>query len=106
MNGTATLSVQLWQCTNPALAKGGPMRNWIPVLVFASVALTVYFVLIPKQRRLERRWSTDGGDISISSEHSGGGWSFGDWFGSDSSDGGSSDSGGGDGGGGDGGGGD
>jgi hypothetical protein len=105
MNGTATLSVQLWQCTNPALAKGGPMRNWIPVLVFASVALTVYFVLIPKQRRPERRWSTDGGDVSISSEHSGG-WSFGDWFSSDSSDGGSSDSGGGDGGGGDGGGGD
>jgi hypothetical protein len=59
------------------------MRNWIPALVFASVALTVYFVLIPKPRRQERRWSTDGGDISLSSEHSGGGWSFGDWFGSD-----------------------
>jgi len=69
------------------------MRNWIPVLVFASVALTVYFVLIPKPRRQERRWSTDGGDISLSSEHSGGGWSFGDWFGSDSSDGDSGDGG-------------
>ncbi len=76
------------------------MRNWIPVLIFASVALTVYFVLIPKPRRQERRWPTDGGDISLSSEHSGGGWSFGDWFGSDSSDGDSGDGGGGDGGGG------
>ena len=80
------------------------MRNWIPVLVFASVALTVYFVLIPRQRRPERRWSTDGGDISLSSSEShGGGWSFADWFGSDGSGGGSSD-GGGDGGVGDGGG--
>jgi hypothetical protein len=78
------------------------MRNWIPVLVFASVALTVYCVLIPKQRRSQRRWSSDGGDISISSEHgSGGGWSLGDWFSSDSSESGSSDGGSSDGGGGD-----
>ena len=64
------------------------MRNWIPVLVFASVALTVYFVLIPKQRRSRSgAGRRDGGDISISSEHgSGGGWSLGDWFSSDSSD--------------------
>jgi hypothetical protein len=103
----------LWQRTNPAPVEGKPMRNWIPVLVFASVALTVYFVLIPKPRRPERRWSSDGGDIGLSSESSGSGWSFADWFSSDSSsdglDGGSSDSGssdsGGDGGGGDGGGG-
>jgi hypothetical protein len=48
------------------------------------VALTVYFALLPKSRRHERRWSTGGGDISLSSEHSGrGGWSLGDWPGSD-----------------------
>ncbi len=81
------------------------MRNWIPALVFASVALTVYCVLIPKQRRSQRRWSTDGGDIGFGSESNGTGWSFGDLFSSSSSadssvDGGGSDSGG-DGGGGD-----
>jgi hypothetical protein len=89
----------LWQRTNPASAKGKSMRNWIPVLVFAGVALTVYLVLIPKERRSQRRWSSDGGDISISSESSGDGWSFADWFGSSSSDGDGSDGGCGDGGG-------
>lgn len=90
------------------------MRNWIPLLVFASVALTVYYVLIPKQRRPQRRWSSGGGsDVNMSFDN-GSPWSLGDLFGSsfpiDSSgnpvDGGTSDSGGSDsgGGGGDGGG--
>lgn len=84
------------------------MHNWIPVLVFAGVALIVYRVLIPR-RRSERHRSTDGGDGDFSSSSdSGGGWSFGDLFGSSSeSSGDSGDSGGSDGGGGgDGGGGD
>jgi len=65
------------------------MRNWIPVMVFASVALTVYYVLITKRRRSERwtqrRWSSgSGGDISLGSD-GGSAWYFSDLFSSSSS---------------------
>jgi len=86
MNGGAILRDQLWHRKKCGLTKGEPMHSWIPVLVFSSVALTVYWVLIPRQRRQQRRWSTDGGsgDFSTSS-NSGSGWSFGDWSSSSSS---------------------
>jgi hypothetical protein len=86
--------------------------SWIPLLVFASVGTTVYFVLIPwaQNRRQQRRWSTDGGggvDIGTSSGSNDSSWNFGDWFSSSSTDssGSPTDSGGDSGGGGDGGGG-
>jgi hypothetical protein len=107
--------------------EAGIVPKWEPTiwmmtfLVFAGVALTVYFVLLPRQQDRRSGWrSGDGGGVdfngsSSSSNH--GGWSFAEWVGSSStdssgnptdsgSDGGGDSGGGGDGGGGDGGGGD
>ena len=106
----------------PHCSEMGTHKLMMTFLVFAGVALTVYFVLIPRSqdRRSPRRWSSgDGGGVdfnssSSSSNHSSG-WSFADWFGSSTdssgnptdggSDSGGSDSGGDGGGGADGGGG-